>query len=130
MALVSDDERVELLVRLHAQQLVVLALRELQQLLDLLLLAHLGLLLLLAQFLFFDLAALDLALLFLIFDQPLVVVVVQLAAFAVLDGDDEHGCLALGLVDLSVQGVDAEQARGLLGRDLRHCAFLPVGERS
>ena len=79
MALVSNDQRVQLLVRLHTQQLVLLPLSELKQFFDLLLLLHLRLLLLLLQLLLLQLLALQLFNNIFLLLQPVSVLLVHMA---------------------------------------------------
>ena len=89
--LVRDNERVQVLVGLHTKELVLLALGDLQQLLDLLLLAHLSLLLLLFQLLFNQALLLNQPLLSLDLSQPRIVSLMHIAAFAMVDCDEECG---------------------------------------
>lgn len=99
MVLVGDYQRVEFLIWLDSEQLVLLALSYLQQLLNLFLLAHLGLLLLLLEVLLLNLFLLNLFLLLFQLGKPLAVPLVQLAFLAVVNRDNKHRGGGLGMCD-------------------------------
>lgn len=98
MGLVCDDKCVELLIILDAKELIFLSLRDQEQLLHLFLLSHLGLLLLLLEFLLLQALPLEQFLLFLEPRQPGVVPVMEFAILRRVDRDDEQGRWRLGLV--------------------------------
>ena len=88
--LIGDDQCIQLLVRLDAEKLVLFPLGNLEQFLDLLLLAHVRLLLLLLQLLFFKALLFNHLLLFFKLGEPLAILLMQLAILFRVDGDHEH----------------------------------------
>ena len=92
---ISYDKRVELLVRLHTQELVLLALSYLKQLFNLLLLAHVCLLLLLFELLLFESLFLEKLLLFFKFGKQFVIALMESTLFTMVDRDDKRRCWLL-----------------------------------
>ena len=89
MSFIRDDQRIELLVWLQAQKLILLSLSEVKKLLYLLLLTHLCLLLLLFEIVLLESVPLEVSLLCLVLAEPLSELGVLAAVISFLDGDHE-----------------------------------------
>ena len=90
MSFIRDDQRIELLVWLQAQKLILLSLSEVKKLLYLFLLAHLCLLLLLFEIVLLESVPLEVSLLGLVLAEPLSELSVLAAVISFIDGDHEH----------------------------------------
>lgn len=92
MSLVSDNQSIQFLIWLNTEQLVLLPLSEVKELLDLLLLAHLGLLLLLLKVVFLQPSSLEFSLLSFVSSEPLCELLVMIAVRSFVDCDHKHCC--------------------------------------
>ena len=90
MSFIGDYQRIELLVWLQAQKLILLSLSEVKKLLYLFLLAHLCLLLLLFEIVLLESVPLEVSLLGLVLAEPLSELGVLAAVISFIDGDHEH----------------------------------------
>jgi len=85
VGLIRNDQSIQLLVRLHSKQLILLSLCEMQQFFNLLLLAHLSLLLLLFEVVFLHAVPLEVRLFVLVTSQPSCELVVLSAVMALIN---------------------------------------------